>query len=64
LPILFIKTKENARVDEIGIRNYLKSQIAQFKMPRRIIFVEEFPKTATGKIKKTELKYWKTTSEI
>lgn len=64
LPILFIKAADNAIIDETEIRNYLKNRVARFKMPRRIIFVDEFPKTATGKIKKTELRYWKTTSEI
>lgn len=38
------------------IRNYLKGRIAQFKNPRKIKFIDEFPKTATGKIKKTELR--------
>jgi long-chain acyl-CoA synthetase len=64
LPILFIKTMENAIVEETEIRNYLKGQIAKFKMPRRIIFIEEFPKTAIGKIKKTELRNWEKLSGI
>lgn len=57
--ILFIKTEDNVVLDESEIRSCLKGHIAQFKMPRRIIFIEEFPKTATGKIKKTELREWK-----
>jgi long-chain acyl-CoA synthetase len=56
IPVLFIKKKENAILDESEIRKFLKGQIAQFKMPRRIVFVDEFPKTATGKIKKPELR--------
>jgi long-chain acyl-CoA synthetase len=58
IPILFIKKRENAIVDEGEIRRFLKGRIAQFKMPRRIIFIEEFPKTATGKIKKLDLRKW------
>ncbi|MEF9475465.1 MAG: AMP-binding protein [Candidatus Mariimomonas ferrooxydans] len=56
ISILFVKKKDNAVLDEKEIRNYLKRHVAQFKIPKRIIFVEEFPKTATGKIKKNELR--------
>lgn len=56
IPVLFIKKKDNADIGEKEIRDYLKRQIANFKMPRRVIFIDEFPKTATGKIKKAELK--------
>ena len=53
---LFIKKKENVFVDDKEINGYLKGRIARFKIPRKIRFIEEFPKTATGKIKKTELR--------
>lgn len=56
IPVLFIKKKDNADIGEKEIRDYLKGQVANFKMPRRVIFIAEFPKTSTGKIKKTELK--------
>jgi long-chain acyl-CoA synthetase len=56
LPILFIKKKEDASLNEKEIREHLKGRVAQFKLPKRIVFIEEFPKTATGKIKKTELR--------
>jgi len=55
-PILYIKKKDYAVIGETEIRNYLKGRIAKFKNPRKIIFIDEFPKTATGKIKKTELR--------
>ncbi len=59
ISVLFIKRKENAFLDEKEIRNYFKGHIAQFKIPKRIVFIDEFPKTATGKIKKIELRKWK-----
>jgi long-chain acyl-CoA synthetase len=55
-PLLYIKKKEDAFVEEAEIRSYMKGRLAQFKIPRKIIFIDEFPKTATGKIKKTELR--------
>lgn len=57
--VLFIKKKESASVEENEIRKRVKERFAPFKVPRRIIFIDEFPKTATGKIKKTELRKWK-----
>jgi fatty-acyl-CoA synthase len=34
----------------------LRTRLAGFKVPRHIRFVEELPKTATGKIRKTDLR--------
>lgn len=56
IPILFVRKKEDSSLNEREIKEHLKGHVAQFKMPRRIMFVEEFPKTATGKIKKTDLR--------
>jgi len=59
IPVLFVKKKKGAIIEEGEIRSYLKGQVARFKIPRRIVFVEDFPRTATGKIKKIELRKWK-----
>jgi long-chain acyl-CoA synthetase len=56
LPVLFIKRKEGSLLDEKEIRGYMEGKIAPFKRPRKIKLVEDFPRTATGKIKKTELR--------
>ncbi|MBI4849948.1 MAG: long-chain fatty acid--CoA ligase [Nitrospirae bacterium] len=59
IPVLFIKTKDHSVINESDIRGSLRGRFAQYKMPKRTIFIEAFPKTATGKIKKTELRKWK-----
>lgn len=38
------------------LQNYVKSQLAPFKYPRTIHFVEDLPKTATGKIQRFRLR--------
>ena len=38
------------------IKTYVKKKLAHYKYPRWIEFVEELPKTATGKIKRFMLK--------
>jgi acyl-CoA synthetase (AMP-forming)/AMP-acid ligase II len=56
---LFVKKKEHAIIDDDRIRKLMKGSVAPYKIPKRIVLIEEFPKTATGKIKKNELRNWK-----
>ena len=58
ISVLYLKRAEDATVDIREVENYLKERVARFKMPRRIKFINDFPKTATGKIKKNELRKW------
>ena len=57
--VIFLKKKEGSSVDEDEVRGFIKGNLARYKIPRRMVFIEEFPKTATGKIRKVELKKWK-----
>jgi len=41
---------------EKEIKDYVKKELAHYKFPRWVYFVEELPKTATGKVKRFELK--------
>ena len=41
---------------EREIREYVKASLAHYKFPRWVRFLEELPKTATGKIKRFELR--------
>lgn len=47
-----IKLIEGGNVDESKIRFYLSENIQDFKIPRRIKFVESFTLTRTGKLKR------------
>jgi len=59
ITVLFVKKIVNASLSNRELMEHIKGKIARFKTPRRIIFVDEFPRTATGKIKKNELRVWK-----
>lgn len=59
ITVLFIKKRENANITYNEIISYLRRGVARYKIPKRIEFIEDFPKTATGKIKKAELRKWK-----
>ena len=58
LAVLYLKCAEDVTVDKREVEDSLKDRVARFKMPRRIKFIDEFPKTATGKIKKNALRKW------
>jgi benzoate-CoA ligase len=41
---------------EAGLKAHVKAMLAPFKYPRWIVFVEDLPKTATGKIQRYQLR--------
>ncbi len=43
-------------VTEEAIKEYSLDNIAAYKHPRRVVFVDEFPRTASGKIRKFKLR--------
>lgn len=47
-----IKPAEGTRLDEKEIISFCAENLAQYKVPRYVRFVDNFPKTPTGKIKK------------
>ncbi|WP_268870548.1 class I adenylate-forming enzyme family protein [Halalkalibacter wakoensis] len=52
--VIKLKKDESCTPDEI--KEYVKGLIATYKVPSEVIFVEEFPVTASGKIQKGKLK--------
>jgi fatty-acyl-CoA synthase len=52
----FVKLKEGAELTEEALLAAIKEKIAHFKLPRKVIFVDEFPRNSTGKILKKDLK--------
>jgi len=44
-----------AKTNETDIKEFLKVQLANFKIPRRIVFLDEIPKGSTGKIQRIGL---------
>jgi fatty-acyl-CoA synthase len=48
----WIKLRQGQSADEEEIRAFCRGQIAHYKIPRHVRFVDEFPMTITGKIQK------------
>ena len=51
-PHAFVVLHEGARADERELREFARAKLAHFKAPHSVTFVNELPKTATGKIQK------------
>lgn len=52
----FVALKEDESVEEEALIRYCKEQMADYKYPREIEFLQELPKTATGKFLRRELR--------
>ena len=52
----FIKVKEGNSLTEEEVKLYCRGQIARYKIPKYIFFVDGYPMTASGKIQKYKLK--------
>ncbi|HXS34092.1 MAG TPA: acyl-CoA synthetase [Solirubrobacterales bacterium] len=51
----FVVTTTEAEVSEEELRAHIKANLASYKAPREIEFLEELPRNATGKVLKREL---------
>jgi long-chain acyl-CoA synthetase len=52
----FVSLKDGAAADEAELIAFCRERMAAYKYPRAIAFVDELPKTATGKILRRELR--------
>ena len=51
-PHAFVVLKSGAQTDESELREFARANLAHFKAPHSVTFLDELPKTATGKIQK------------
>ncbi len=52
----FIVQREGRQVEPGPLRDWLKARLANFKVPKQFIVVEELPKCSTGKLLKREIR--------
>jgi len=55
-PVAFVQLNPGAVGDEETLIGFCKDGLPSFKRPRRVVFVTEYPTTATGKIRRVELR--------
>ena len=44
---------------EDDVKDYVKANLARYKVPREVVFLEELPRNPSGKILKRELAKWR-----
>jgi fatty-acyl-CoA synthase len=51
----FVVTRPGATLSEDDVKGYVKDNLARYKVPREVVFLDELPRNATGKVLKREL---------
>ncbi len=51
----FVVVSDGATVSEQDVKAHVKAHLARYKVPRDVVFLEELPRNATGKVLKREL---------
>ena len=54
--VAFVRLEPGATLSAAQVIEHCRGKIASFKIPRHVIFVDEFPMTSSGKIQKTRLR--------
>jgi len=52
----FVVPRNGNHLSAEDVQEYVKQNLARFKVPREVVFVEELPRNATGKVLKRELR--------
>ncbi|MFI1562111.1 AMP-binding protein [Streptomyces sp. NPDC020490] len=56
IAVAYAVLKEGAARDAEALRDFVKSELAPYKCPREIVFVDALPRTATGKLQRFRLR--------
>ena len=54
--MVWVRARPGATLGEDDVREFCRGKIAHYKVPRYVKFVEEFPMTVTGKVRKVEMR--------
>jgi acyl-CoA synthetase (AMP-forming)/AMP-acid ligase II len=55
-PLLIAVARPDATIDKAGVLAFLEGKVASWWLPDDVVFVDELPHTATGKIQKSRLR--------
>ncbi|WP_461188492.1 o-succinylbenzoate--CoA ligase [Arthrobacter sp. Z4-13] len=56
VPRAVVTLRDGATLSQEQLRSYLDGRLARYKIPKSVVFVDEMPRTASGKIRKVELR--------
>jgi long-chain acyl-CoA synthetase len=55
-PLAYVAPAEGVTLDEKALHQFLRQKLADYKVPKQIVFIPALPRNATGKILKTVLR--------
>ncbi|HUA67881.1 MAG TPA: long-chain fatty acid--CoA ligase [Candidatus Saccharimonadales bacterium] len=55
-PVAFVAALEGQTVDEKALLQFVREKLADYKVPKRVVFLSALPRNTTGKILKTALR--------
>jgi fatty-acyl-CoA synthase len=56
VPVAFVRRRPDTALTEEDVLAPCRGRIASFKIPRHVVFVDDFPMTSSGKIQKVKLR--------
>ncbi|MET0780081.1 MAG: long-chain fatty acid--CoA ligase [Microbacterium sp.] len=56
VPRAIVTVRDGASVDTEAVRAHLDGKIARYKIPKDVVVVDELPRTASGKVRKADLR--------
>jgi fatty-acyl-CoA synthase len=56
VPRAVVVLREDQHLSEDQLREHLDGRLARYKIPKSVVFVDDLPRTASGKIRKAELR--------
>jgi fatty-acyl-CoA synthase len=56
IPVAFVRRRPDATLTTEDLLAHCRGRIASFKIPRHVVFVDDFPMTSSGKIQKVKLR--------
>ncbi len=56
VPVAFVVLRQDAGVTEAGLLDHCRGQLARFKVPKTITFLDALPRNPSGKVLKRELR--------
>lgn len=51
----YVVTQKRSRLTEQAVKQHVKARLARHKVPRDVVFVDEIPRSSTGKVAKAQL---------
>jgi acyl-CoA synthetase (AMP-forming)/AMP-acid ligase II len=54
--VAFVQLAADHKVSEQELIEHCRGRVASFKIPRHVVFVDEFPMTSSGKVQKVKLR--------